>query len=1398
MTATPPEDWDDPQPQDVTVPAGQTANLQFVAPAEGQGQGVQVVVQWWYDHHFWYPAGSHCAGLGGPNTVASRGEILLLDPNGFVGNIEDCRITEDAGHEVPEVFDPGEFAATVTDAQHYPQLPPGLPIRCLPFTTLWLHNGPHTVRVQYRTGGEPPTSAQAQLTIDIRNPVIVPVYDAQHPALLQWSPDDPNGQTRTKKRFHYRILDAAIEPVSVDFAVYDLYRSAPTDDAQGPDWTVALEHEIWNAWTTGDLTNPLDGEGEWDASIPDPFGGPAVRPPAGLYAWDARVGVDETSGWGIDCISSTGALLWPATLGPAGQQHRARSLGLSSDGANWLFAIDYGLQSYQIDNDGTGRSDDDWVELGLGLGFVTVYDPDFSPQAYNLDDLTCRLHGAPDGRLGPQSHHEVVVPVPVTAMAKQGKYTFAVSPTLDVHADGHRGHAYRAPVAVGQTWCQIDLDVDSDNDDGCNAPERSAFEDVAEDVDGCPGKFVRCNTDDDDADGVVDAADGFNADGVAGTPDDVNAAEQFVPLVLSIPARTDPTAAVITLSYPASDPSARPLPGSGALRLWTKPGSAPRDARSVVEGGDYVPPGALAPAALGFAAGEVMLWIEAVTPGGGPGPRVACQLDPDGPTGPESAVEYHDAVRLSTFVVDVVVDDLPEEAATPPNEEAPGALVRVNADDDDGDGQVDGAQPGPVAAEDELVPVRVNCLVQSGVAGLARLSVAQGSDHVALWARPDRSDPVSLPAEWPVQGGAVEAVLWMEGRAPSDTVRDVELQLTYVPAGGGDLVGDRALVTVWDCDLDADTDNSGRHDAPDRTLAEDSTEDLAGDDSRPGKVMLVEDWDLNLDLIPDVVNGFGLQDGEGGCDGLEFVPVVLEYRGPTDAAVRLKLDYDASDPRQIVLNAVDPYALPPGHLRLWTKDGCDARDPRDVAEGGDYVAPGSYTPAELGFTEAGVVVLYAEAIRPSATTADIAITVRADPLGTGWWKPGDRVRVTATQFELLGRPYGGGDPLHYVHFVCTDPEDLLDPEDEADQAALLLSRGGHLVYELLVHDPRQNGPGAVLIAGQALALTRRDGVLATPPFVTFHPEAIGDPAVYLYQALLLPDDGVDVVYDTAAPSGPLRAQGEQKKPRAKRVRTVPTTDDEKTICGVVADVVEKMKAAEWKPEQSGYQPNDSGAFGKEVHRRVANVLRGKDGYLDSVVVEVGTGRIVSIGDPSVPGSVNAVQIDLLHTESGYHPSVGDILDKGKIRATWDIKTSLYGGMDPDQADRLVQATGVARVKCTSRTQWRYTRQNGWSKNNQYTEATAVLSMIGLAAAAYAMFDYSDFADEWQTLSSALDQMIADIRGGNPEQAPETYLAEVVPAANAYLRPFIAVENVDNLVFLKTMYDALRKSLGVGD
>lgn len=159
-----------------------------------------------------------------------------------------------------------------------------------------------------------------------------------------------------------------------------------------------------------------------------------------------------------------------------------------------------------------------------------------------------------------------------------------------------------------QAWFlpDIDLDVDSDNNDGLSMPTGDLAEESMEGAYLTPGKVLLTNTNDADFDGIPGYADGM---GIYPDIDYAESADRFVPMVLRLNALGDlPTdlrsQLDLVFSYEGASPAILPLvppadwttfqrdPLAGHIRVWTHDGDDPqRDWRNVSEGGSFVATG---------------------------------------------------------------------------------------------------------------------------------------------------------------------------------------------------------------------------------------------------------------------------------------------------------------------------------------------------------------------------------------------------------------------------------------------------------------------------------------------------------------------------------------------------------------------------------------------------------------------------------------------------------------------------------------------------------------------------------------------------------------------------------------------------------------------------------------
>ncbi|HUT33344.1 MAG TPA: hypothetical protein VNE39_07700 [Planctomycetota bacterium] len=245
--------------------------------------------------------------------------------------------------------------------------------------------------------------------------------------------------------------------------------------------------------------------------------------------------------------------------------------------------------------------------------------------------------------------------------------------------------------------------------------------------------------------------------------------------------------------------------------------------------------------------------------------------------------------------------------------------------------------------------------------------------------------------------------LYVEAAKPSLFLADAGVWMFVDPDGtAGDYpyewpYADMVRLTAVRIDLDVDSDNTNGLDDPARTDYEDQTENVVGKPEYPGKFVPVNDGDDDGDGIPDFADGFNRDAADGTDDdltgGKRFVRLMLEIPHPLwdipDVAQNgeVTFTYDASDPAQVAHDEQTGIFTPaPGTLRLWRKDGGEARSSNSVAAAespGDFIPSGSPVRlSALGLTAANrVVTLYAEGIRHVAGSEAESVAVRFDPDG---------------------------------------------------------------------------------------------------------------------------------------------------------------------------------------------------------------------------------------------------------------------------------------------------------------------------------------------------------------------------------------------------------------------------------
>jgi len=604
-------------------------------------------------------------------------------------------------------------------------------------------------------------------------------------------------------------------------------------------------------------------------------------------------------------------------------------------------------------------------------------------------------------------------------------------------------------------------------------------------------------------------------------------------------------------------------------------------------------------------------------------------------------------------------------------------------------------------------------------------------------------------------------------------------------------VRDWLKVRVCAMDLDVDSDNNNDSALPDRNGREEEAEDVFGDDRRPGKVLLVNDVDYDEDGIVDWADGFDLDPlipDDDASPNSQFVPIILEVSGIDFANAKVRVQYNASDPSLIDVNAIDnstmlPY-LPPGKLRLWRKDGNEPRNKLSLSQGGDFVAPGVYSPAQLGLSPSQpVTVLFAEAVRESDQVADLPILVEIDPTGTKGFVLRDQIRLTAVRIEIIGRDFTDGYERLDYGFAISQP----DVSDEWQEE----------VYRIRVYDPRNSIQPRLLITSHTLPLTsytlplsRVGTYFETPPFLVIPPsESTSVPQNSGDKLLLTLNEGLGIM-EYIFGNG-IVILGEQPSLFQRVIRKIRLImlslyPRDVQMRRAIETVVDDLISSNWKP-------NDRGHFGREVHNRIKQILQGPRWVHD---VYVGPdGEILSIGGPpkgAIPGG--SVQIDTLYLNPGCQLQVGERFDPNKIADLYEIKTSLEGDIDRHQLERLVAIMGGRDIKIVrSPYAWDW-KLGGWKENPKFRLASIILKGASAAMTIQAVWIFVNTSRQ-EELLNAMDQKIKEIHWYHQIRDWENARiskAELVNLLRQYFEP-IAPSNLVNIKWYRIVEIILTSS-----
>jgi hypothetical protein len=200
------------------------------------------------------------------------------------------------------------------------------------------------------------------------------------------------------------------------------------------------------------------------------------------------------------------------------------------------------------------------------------------------------------------------------------------------------------------------------------------------------------------------------------------------------------------------------------------------------------------------------------------------------------------------------------------------------------------------------------------------------------------------PAQSSYTIGQMPDTFYIHGHTISTALRDRTFAAQHPPSEARD----RIKLTVFDVDLDIDSDNNNAVKPPARSVYEDSIEEK-GDTANPyGKIVFANHNDDDRDEIPDYSDLEVLASSAlGSKDEGQFVPVVLQVRPPflNWSSAKVKITYDAKPdlPSIAAFNGTDVgngfkdyRQVKIGAMRLWKVD-----HPYENRNASKYVKPDS-------------------------------------------------------------------------------------------------------------------------------------------------------------------------------------------------------------------------------------------------------------------------------------------------------------------------------------------------------------------------------------------------------------------------------------------------------------------------
>ena len=156
---------------------------------------------------------------------------------------------------------------------------------------------------------------------------------------------------------------------------------------------------------------------------------------------------------------------------------------------------------------------------------------------------------------------------------------------------------------------------------------------------------------------------------------------------------------------------------------------------------------------------------------------------------------FSDIVKVTVVDIELDINGLADNV-----EESQGRYLGLNDDDDNGNGQPDKDDPGPVSGEDDLVALTLG---RSPVVNRGTVRMSGGSGKIKVWTTSKKGTEVVLPKPWTLATETLPATVYLEGVAASGAERDIDLLLTWEEPERF-ACEDKVKATVVEIDLDID------------------------------------------------------------------------------------------------------------------------------------------------------------------------------------------------------------------------------------------------------------------------------------------------------------------------------------------------------------------------------------------------------------------------------------------------------------------------------------------------------------------------------------------------------------------------------------------------------------------